>query len=71
MRLSPAEAAAICRILVRHLGNRATVYLFGSRTDDSRRGGDVDVLVEMPIRPATTCAANWRPAWKGRRLWAD
>ena len=42
MRLTPAEVAAI-REEVQRLDPSAEIYLFGSRTDDTARGGDVDL----------------------------
>ena len=45
MRLSPEHAATISRVVQRHLGASARVYLFGSRIDDEARGGDIDLLV--------------------------
>lgn len=43
MRLSPAELAAIREALRGESYSR--VFLFGSRTDDLARGGDIDLLV--------------------------
>lgn len=44
MRLMPQEADVI-RQQVRRLDPQAEVYLFGSRADPTRRGGDIDLLV--------------------------
>ena len=50
MRLSPAHRRAILDLTREVLGGDARVLLFGSRADDSKRGGDVDLLVEC-VRP--------------------
>ena len=48
MRLTP-EVREIIRTTTRELfGDQAQVRLFGSRTDDNQRGGDIDLLVELP-----------------------
>lgn len=44
MRLSEKEKDIILSS-VRRIDPSASVYLFGSRTDDSKRGGDIDILV--------------------------
>jgi predicted nucleotidyltransferase len=44
MRISPRERSAI-KDVVRRLDEKAKVYLFGSRTDDRLRGGDIDLLI--------------------------
>lgn len=44
MRLTPAEICAI-REEVRALDPDAEIILHGSRADDTRRGGDIDLLV--------------------------
>lgn len=46
MRLTPKQAALILRVVADQTGPGAHVALFGSRVDDSRRGGDVDLLIE-------------------------
>ncbi|MDD2365368.1 MAG: nucleotidyltransferase domain-containing protein [Desulfuromonadaceae bacterium] len=44
MRLKYSEISAILSTIKHHDIN-AAVYLFGSRVDDSKRGGDIDLLV--------------------------
>lgn len=44
MRLTPEEHAEITRSITGR-DPSATIYLFGSRVDDSARGGDLDLLV--------------------------
>ncbi len=45
MRLTAGEIDAIVRIAQEIYGWGVEVFLFGSRTDDSKRGGDIDLLV--------------------------
>lgn len=47
MRLTDEQRCAIRETITRHFGTDARVRLFGSRVDDSRRGGDIDLLVEI------------------------
>lgn len=48
MRLTTEQADAIRRIVMEESGNDGLVRLFGSRLDDTARGGDVDLLVQVP-----------------------
>lgn len=52
MRLSQQHREAILRVVADAFGPEATVRLFGSRVDDDKRGGDVDLLIELPAEPA-------------------
>ncbi len=45
MRLSD-EAACSIRGLVRQVCGESEIWLFGSRADDRKRGGDVDLYIE-------------------------
>ena len=46
MRLSKAQIDMIRKTASQNFGQDALIWLFGSRLDDSRRGGDVDLYVE-------------------------
>jgi len=53
MRLSVDERTAVESAAQRFLPVGARVCLFGSRTDDARRGGDIDLLIELPALQST------------------
>jgi predicted nucleotidyltransferase len=48
VRLAPEETEAIRTAAREVFGPAAEVRLFGSRADDARRGGDIDLHVEVP-----------------------
>ncbi len=52
MRLTETQLATIKSTINEVFGENSSVYLFGSRTDDNSRGGDIDILVEAPLKPA-------------------
>ncbi len=44
MRLAKSEVNAI-KTTIHALDAEAQIYLYGSRADDSKRGGDIDLLI--------------------------
>lgn len=56
MRLTPDECEAIAAAARQTLQPGTRVSLFGSRVDDSARGGDIDLLLEPADEPG---AAEW------------
>lgn len=46
MRLSTEQTRQITRTVSQLTGGSADVYVFGSRLDDTARGGDIDLLLE-------------------------
>ena len=59
MRLTASQIETIRDTAQRNFGADASVWLFGSRVDDTRRGGDVDLYVESTrkstLLPALRC----------------
>ena len=49
MRISNQQKEKILEIVRKSFGDSAVVYLFGSRTDDSKKGGDIDLLIESDL----------------------
>ncbi len=47
MRLKPSEITAIKAAAVEAFGPDVVVRLFGSRVDDGKRGGDIDLHVTL------------------------
>ena len=47
MRLTDDHQQTIRQLTAETFGSHARVRLFGSRVDDTARGGDVDLLVEL------------------------
>ena len=49
MRLSPSEIRALVDVMATFVGGlEAELYLFGSRTNDKLKGGDIDLLLLVP-----------------------
>ena len=46
LRLTKHQRATIKALVIEVFGSGALVWLFGSRVDDCRRGGDIDLLIE-------------------------
>lgn len=47
MRLTQELQTAICAAGAEIFGVGVGVWLFGSRVDDSKRGGDIDILLDI------------------------
>ncbi len=48
MRLNENQIKVITALAKKHFSDDVQVYLFGSRTDDQKRGGDIDLLILSP-----------------------
>jgi predicted nucleotidyltransferase len=46
VRLTKKEIEAIKEAFLKVFGN-GKIYLFGSRVDDSKRGGDIDLFIDL------------------------
>ena len=52
MRLTQLQQIAICETVASIIGAGARVWLFGSRSNENARGGDLDLLVENDALPS-------------------
>ena len=61
MRLKDDQVEAIKKTAQRRFGSNARVYLFGSRIDETCRGGDIDLYISSPI-PRYRIVSVWNSA---------
>ena len=60
MRLTPAQIDTIKSTATAVLGEGAQIWLYGSRLDDHRRGGDVDLLIESARQASVMDRARFK-----------
>lgn len=65
MRITLEQQRIIVDAVHQLFGQQGKVSLFGSRVDDRGKGGDLDLLVELPYLPAD---ASWQAARLEARL---
>jgi predicted nucleotidyltransferase len=59
MRLSDFERNAIKSLAKQFYGQQAKVILFGSRVDDTKKGGDIDVFIDTPLESSIKDKLNF------------
>lgn len=47
MRLTPEQINIIKEKTALIFGDDSKIYLFGSRTDDNKKGGDIDLFIDL------------------------
>lgn len=60
MRLTPAQIDTIKSTAIAVLGEGVQVWLYGSRLDEQRRGGDVDLLIESARKASVMDRARFK-----------
>lgn len=77
MRVTPEQRQVIVTAVRRAFGNDARIRLFGSRVEDTRRGGDFDLYIEtvmddpdrlVDARLALLCELDATPALEGEKV---
>ncbi len=60
MRLNQFQIDTINKLAGKHFGKETNVYLFGSRTDDNKKGGDIDLFINTANEATLTIEAKIR-----------
>ncbi|SFX09927.1 nucleotidyltransferase domain-containing protein [Marinospirillum alkaliphilum] len=74
MRISEKQHQIILDIVQQLLGQNVRIRLFGSRTDDQKKGGDIDLLIELdepvmnPAEISARLSARLMRAMHGRKV---
>jgi predicted nucleotidyltransferase len=66
MRLKPNERKIIAQAAHDVFTPGTAVFLFGSRVDDTKRGGDIDLLIETPQQMTPTELVDHRTRFVSR-----
>jgi predicted nucleotidyltransferase len=61
MRITTQQAETVRLFAHRHFGEDAVVWLFGSRANDAKKGGDYDFLVETSLDQPDSIIENKIP----------
>lgn len=56
MRLTDEQISCLISATHRCFGDSADIWLFGSRVDDAKRGGDIDLYIETDLDSGTVMA---------------
>ncbi|MCK5715909.1 MAG: hypothetical protein KAH77_00355 [Thiomargarita sp.] len=68
MRLTQQEQQIIKDAVYDVMGTHARVWLFGSRVEDSQRGGDIDLFIETEIQDPMTRMRQSSKLWTQLQL---
>ena len=58
MRISEKEIDVIKKLAAIIFGSNTKVFLFGSRTSDTKKGGDIDLFISNPQKSKLTFSAK-------------
>ncbi len=60
MRITQKQKKLIIENTSKYFGSTAKVWLFGSRTDDTKKGGDIDLYIETNLENAEIIPAKMK-----------
>lgn len=71
MRLTETKIEIIRQMAAKHFGTGTRVFLFGSRVDDLKKGGDIDLFVKNADESHLTIEAKVRFLAELKRIIGD